>query len=205
MLIGDNSVATANLGAGADNVFGARFAGGYYLYSNSALTVGAVLGPGANSWGTLSDSTKKENIVEADGEATLRAFRTMRLGSWNYRCQDPKSPRHYGPMAQEWFSAFGRDAWGVIGTDTTLASADVDGVAYIAIKALEQRTTELQAKSEEIATLKNEVHSLKIEHARMAAQLDEIGELRTQLASLKSLLLRQKESNHDQALLAPGK
>jgi hypothetical protein len=45
-------------------------------------------------------------------------------------------------MAQEWNSAFGNDGIGIIGCDTLLTTADVDGIAYIAIKALEKRTTE---------------------------------------------------------------
>lgn len=50
--------------------------------------------------------------------------------------------RHYGPMTHEWFTAFGHDDVGVIGNDRMLATADVNGVLCIAIKALEKRTTE---------------------------------------------------------------
>jgi len=49
-------------------------------------------------------------------------------------------------MAQDFFSAFGNDGIGKVGCDTLLASADFDGVNFIAIQALEKRTSEQEAK-----------------------------------------------------------
>ncbi len=68
----------------------------------------------------------------------------MRMGSWNYKVQDPKQFRHYGPMAQDFFAAFGNDGIGFAENDTTIASADFDGINMIAIKALERRTQEVK-------------------------------------------------------------
>ena len=103
---------------------------------------------GDNSWSSISDSNRKENRLKANGEAVLAKLDNMWLGSWNYKGQDPETHRHYGPMAQEFFAAFGHDGIGVSGTDTTLASADVDGINMIAIQALIKRTNALEEENE---------------------------------------------------------
>lgn len=182
-VIGDNS-STSNMVAVVANGFYARFANGYRLYTNSGCSVGVYVGPNGNSWTTISDSTKKETFLDSDGESVLTRFRTLRLGSWNYKGQDASLYRHYGPMAQEWFAAFGRDAVGTIGNDTTLASADVDGILCIAIKALEQRTAELNVKTAELRKMKQQ----------LAAQEEKVrvleGTSKQQIARMESLLSR---------------
>jgi hypothetical protein len=80
-------------------------------------------------------------------------------GSWNYRGQDAGRSRHYGPMAQEFYAAFGKDGVGTIGNDTTLASADVYGVQFIGIQALEKRTAELRAENQQLGALKEQMWS----------------------------------------------
>ena len=66
-----------------------------------------------------SDKTKKENFQPVDGEAVLGKIRGFELSSWNFIGHDPKEFRHYGPMAQDFFAAFGQDGVGQIGTETT--------------------------------------------------------------------------------------
>ena len=127
-----------------------RFGGGYMFYSNSSGTqatgVGVQLAPNSNAWQTLSDSTRKENFRPANGAAFLDRISRMRLGSWNYKGQDAKQYRHYGPMAQDFFAAFGRDAVGTIGEDKSINQADFDGVNLIAIQALIQKVEKLEAQ-----------------------------------------------------------
>ncbi len=127
-----------------------RFAGGYMFYSNSATSVGVSLPAGGSSWASISDSTKKENFLPANGEYFLGSLSKLKLGSWNYKGQSPEQYRHYGPMAQEIYHHFGNDGIGTIGNDTTLAAADIDGIVMICLKALEQRTAQLQAKTAEL-------------------------------------------------------
>jgi hypothetical protein len=119
-----------------DNQMAMRFSGGYRFYSNWQTTNGVFMNPGGNSWLTLSDSTKKENYKPANGKAFLQKIAGMRLGTWNYKDQDKTIFRHYGPMAQEFYANFGTDGIGRIGNDTTIASADIDGVMMIALQAL---------------------------------------------------------------------
>ena len=115
------------------------------------------LNSGANSWTTISDSTLKENFQQTDGEYFLNSIKELKLGSWNYKAQD-SSIRHYGPMAQEIFHYFGKDEFGTIGNDITLATADMDGIMMIALQALEERTS---AQAELIKKLTDEIKELK--------------------------------------------
>ena len=98
-----------------------------------------------------SDKTKKENFQPVDGEAVLGKIRGFELSSWNFIGHDPKEFRHYGPMAQDFFSAFGHDGVGQIGTETTINSGDMAGILMIAVQALEKRTAELKQTEAEIA------------------------------------------------------
>src|SRR5262249_8158603 len=67
-----------------------------------------------------SDKTKKENFQPVDGEEVLGKIRGFELTSWNFIGHDPKEFRHYGPMAQDFFAAFGHDGVGQIGSETTI-------------------------------------------------------------------------------------
>lgn len=182
-VIGDSPNSSSILYSQNLNTFNSRFRGGYYLYTSSNLASGAILYGGNNSWSTVSDSTKKENFLPIDGENVLKKIANMRTVTWNYKGQDPKSFRHYGPMAQEFFSAFGRDKLGVVGNDTTIASADFDGINFTAIKALEKRTSELQTENE----------LLKKRLAILEKSSSEIMVLKAEMEQLKAFLLLDKE------------
>jgi trimeric autotransporter adhesin len=75
----------------------------------------------------VSDKTKKENFQPVDGEEVLEKIRGFELSSWNFIGHDPKEFRHYGPMAQDFFAAFGHDGVGQIGSETTINSGDMGG------------------------------------------------------------------------------
>ena len=100
-----------------------------------------------------SDKTKKENFQPVDGEEVLGKIRGFELSSWNFIGHDPKEFRHYGPMAQDFFAAFGHDGVGQIGSETTINSGDLAGILMIAVQALEKRTAELKQKEAQIAAL----------------------------------------------------
>ena len=141
-----------------DHQFRMLFEGGYRFYSSNLLISGVMLPAGANAWSMISDVAKKEKFIAVDGGKFLRKIEVMPLHSWNYKGQDPKAFRHYGPMAQDFFRAFGSDAYGTIGTDTTINQADLDGVTLIAIQALARETQELQKVNDD---LEKELASLR--------------------------------------------
>ena len=95
----------------------------------------------------ISDANQKENFRSVDGERTLDKISRLTLESWNYKGHDPFKFRHYGPVAQDFFAAFGDDGFGVVGTGTTINSGDMAGILMIAVQALEKRTAELLAQN----------------------------------------------------------
>ncbi|NOT52167.1 MAG: hypothetical protein HOP10_12915 [Chitinophagaceae bacterium] len=151
-IIGDNSTTTVTNSANP-NTFRARFDGGYIFYTSSTLSSYCLLAAGANAWSTASDKTLKENLASTDGEDFLKKIAKMELTSWNYKSQDARTFRHYGPMAQDFYAAFGKDKYGTIGNDTTINSADFDGVNLIAIQALEKRTTAQKLENDELKNM----------------------------------------------------
>jgi hypothetical protein len=134
-----------------NNTFGARASNGFRFYSTAGTSTGAEILANGNSWSTISDITKKENFQEIDLNAHLDKIALMRAETWNYIEQDVNF-RHYGPYAQEFHQAFGEDGVGCCGCDTSIASADMDGVLFTAVKALILR---LKALETEVNLLKN--------------------------------------------------
>jgi hypothetical protein len=133
--------------------------------------VGASLAPGANSWSTISDVRKKENFVPVNGEDFLKKISGFNLTSWNYKGQDARAYRHYGPMAQDFYAAFGRDSYGTVGNDTTISQADMEGVSFVAIQALEKRTQEIEKLKAEIALLKGMLTKQQEVHTELQVQM----------------------------------
>ena len=123
----------------------------------------------------VSDKTKKENFQNVNPEEVLKKIGNLDLPSWNFIGQDPEMFRHYGPMAQDFFAAFGHDGVGQIGSPTTISTSDIAGIMMIAIKALEKRTQELKAKEARIAALEKETAELRAKQSyfeTVAARLD---------------------------------
>lgn len=153
---GDHS--TTSPVTAATNEFVVRAAGGVTLFSNSLFTTGVVLSGGTSSWASVSDRKRKENFQPVDAEAILGKVSAMPVSSWTYRGADP-SRRYIGPMAQDFHALFG------LGTDTTIATLDMDGVTLASVQALERRTAELR---EENAALRERVARLEALISRLA-------------------------------------
>ena len=109
-----------------------------------------------------SDKTQKENFQPVDGEEVLGKIRGFELSSWNFIGHDPKKFRHYGPMAQDFFAAFGYDGLGQIGSETTINSGDLAGILMIAVQALEKRTAKLKQKEAQFAVLESRLEALEL-------------------------------------------
>ncbi len=183
-IIGDNSTVGSTTSSTAINQMMMRFNGGYIFYTSSVASSSAAcyLNNGQNAWTTTSDSTKKELFTKANGEYFLQSISELRLGSWNYKSQDAMHYRHYGHMAQEIFHYFGKDTYGTIGNDTSLATADMDGIEMICLQALEKRTSELQKTAAKVAELEKTVSEQKDE---LAYRDKDIEELKSDFIQLK--------------------
>ncbi|MHB8579984.1 MAG: tail fiber domain-containing protein [Ignavibacteriaceae bacterium] len=184
--------------ATSNNQFMVRATEGFVFYTglnnsiNQTDWIGATLGTNQTAWSVISDSTKKENFIPVNGEEVLNKISKFNLRSWNYKGQNPKEYRHYGPMAQEFFNAFGHDKIGVIGNDTTINSADFAGINLIAIQALEKRTdelnkavNELKEKQNELAAVKANYNELKNEFEKSNVRWQKVEDMLTKLSTTR--------------------
>ncbi|CAL9289379.1 tail fiber domain-containing protein [Streptomyces sp. SudanB182_2057] len=83
-----------------------------------------------------------------NGYRVLEQVVNLPISTWRYHW-DPPHVRHLGPMAQDWWQAFG-----VGENDRTICCTDANGVALVAIQALHRELTELR---EEVAALRAQV------------------------------------------------
>ncbi len=182
-IIGDKST-RSRLFSSNPNQMMAIFDGGYQFFTKADYTTSVYLINGSNAWSTTSDSTKKEHFAKADGEYFLQSISQIRLGSWNYKKQDAQHFRHYGPMAQDVYHYFGKDTYGTIGNDTSLATADMDGIEMICLQALERRTSELQKATAKIAELEKRTSELQAAQEKISALETSLNKLSTVVQTL---------------------
>ena len=166
----------------ADNQFMIKASGGYVLYTNATLTTGVVLPAGAGSWSTLSDCNVKDNITPVDITSFLDKLDSSEVFEWNYISQD-SSVRHIGPMAQDFYNTFG------MGTDSTVInSGDFDGINFVLLQALNQKTIELEAQGEAINEMTAEIEALR-------RQREELEKLLVELEKKVDLYLSQQQKS----------
>jgi len=166
---GDRSTLTASnrqITSTAPNQFVVRATGGVGFYtqvnpSTGQLTAGVELAAGGgSSWAPLSDVNAKENFRDVSGEDVLAKLAGMPIQEWNYKAQDALI-RHIGPTAQDFRAAFG-----VGDFPLRINTVDADGIALVAIQALEARTRALDDRN---ARLERENLELRERLARLEA------------------------------------
>lgn len=148
----DDATNATTLKSSGANQFLVRASGGVNLYSSAKLASGVRLAPGSGTWSSLSDRNAKTNIVPTDSHAILERVAALPISEWSYRTEDPHV-RHLGPMAQDFYAAFG-----VGEDDRHVTSLDEEGVALAAIKALEAQVRDLAARD---AELENRIAALQ--------------------------------------------
>ena len=89
-------------------------------------------------------------------------------------------------MAQDFFSAFGHDAIGTIGNDTTVSTMDMNGINMIAIQALEKRTTEqdkrLKKQDQRIKIQDRKIEELEKQNAELKKEFESVNLIVNKLA-----------------------
>jgi hypothetical protein len=98
-----------------------------------------------------SDRNAKENFKSISASEILEKVVALPLSEWNYK-QDVAS-RHVGPMAQDFYAAFG-----VGPDDKHITTVDESGVALAAIQGLNQK---LEQKETEITELNRRLSQLE--------------------------------------------
>jgi hypothetical protein len=98
----------------------------------------------------------------------LAKVRALPITTWNYISEGDKV-RHLGPMAEDFYAAF------ALGTgNASIGVQDLASVSLAGVKALEERTAELQGKTEELERLRGEVTQLRTANAALEDRLTAI-------------------------------
>ncbi|MDY7094868.1 MAG: tail fiber domain-containing protein, partial [Acidobacteriota bacterium] len=96
----------------------------------------------ATSFNPTSDRNLKQGFVPVDSSQILERLAAIPVTQWSY-LHDTESTQHIGPVAQDFYAAFGVGA-----DDRHISTTDADGVAFAAIQALYQRLLEKEAEIE---------------------------------------------------------
>jgi Chaperone of endosialidase len=171
--VGVNSKGVSGYSEIGRGVYGSSLSGrGVYGQSTSGISGYFLGGAGGNGtcsfnggagWSCTSDRNAKENFRAVDAEVILESLVQMPVTTWNMRGDQKRTP-HIGPVAQDFRAAFGMGEG-----DTTINTADAQGVAFAAIKGLNSK--------------------LEAENARLR---NELGDIQERLARLESLLKARK-------------
>lgn len=121
--------------------------GGISFFSNADTTTGVHLAPSAGAWAAVSDVNAKTGFGQPSPGDVLKRLADVPIQTWRYKGQD-ESIRHMGPMAQDFYEAFGLGI-----DDKHIVTVDADGVALAAIQGLyelvqeqAERITELERR-----------------------------------------------------------
>jgi len=152
----------------ANNEFAARATGGFRFRTNLGGTTGCNLPAGSGVFNCTSTRASKTNFASVSGNDVLAKVRSLPITTWNYISEGEKV-RHLGPMAEDFYAAFG------LGEGSkTIGVQDLASVSLAGVKALEERTAELQDKTEEIERLRDEVATLRTANAALEDRLGAI-------------------------------
>ena len=146
------------------NEFVARATGGFYfisgINSSGGIDSGTYLDSGGTQWLQLSDRNSKTSFEQVDGREVVARLAEISIPTWQYISQ-PEDIRHMGPMAQDFYDAFG------LGEDEKyIGTLDADGVSLAAIQGL-------YTFSQEHA---NQIQDLQTENEALRHKLGELEE-----------------------------
>lgn len=180
------------LRAGVNHSSNWRVSGGFRIFTASNLSTGVTIQSGASvsNWGqsnaviststgamlttggvwqNASDINRKHAIEPVATEAVLNKLRELPISSWGYN-NEAAGIRHIGPMAQDFYAAFGLG-----NDDKSIGTVDADGIALAGIQALEKRSrdqaTAIEKLSEENAQLRNRLDALEQRAGRNNANM----------------------------------
>jgi hypothetical protein len=102
-----------------------------------------------------SDVNSKQDFEIVDGNNILGKLRRLEISEWSYK--DAPTDRHVGPMAQEFYAAFGLG-----NTDKGIATLDTSGIALAAIKALIEENTSLKERLTTLESQQAEIQAVMV-------------------------------------------
>jgi hypothetical protein len=143
--------------------------------TNKLVVAGAV---SATAYNGVSDRNAKENFATISPQEILNKVAALPITTWNFK--ELHDGRHMGPMAQDFYAAFGLG-----GSDTTITTVDPDGVALAAIQGLNNKVEAGHRKSED------GIHKLEAENAELKQRNES---LEKRLNVLETIILNQKST-----------
>jgi len=172
---------------GAGNLVITDVTGGGHIVMNAPLQVPSCTGCTV----ATSDRNAKSNITAVNSRIVLEKLVGIPIQTWNYN-DDKAGLRHIGPMAQDFFAAFGLGS-----DDKHINLIDEGGVALAAIQELYKNNI---SKDQQINDLKKQVNDLKAAGAEVKNELDSVkasnAELMKRLEALEKA--EQKKSGRQQ-------
>jgi hypothetical protein len=154
------------LGGSANSSFGNAGTGGTMLMrlgSTGNLIIAGTLTQN-------SDRNVKTNFAAVDSREILARVAAMPMMKWTYKTEPP-AIRHLGPMAQDFYAAFG------LGEDERhITTVDEGGVALAAIQGLNQKLDEKDAEIEALKEKAAKVDSLEKRLAELQQVVQSLAE-----------------------------
>jgi hypothetical protein len=127
---------------------------------------GAVLTDGG-AWTNASDRALKADFTAVDAQAVLAKVAQLHIDEWSYKTESGQ--RHLGPVAQDFYAAFG------LGADNKhITTVDEGGVALAAIKGLNAK---VEGQQREIAELRDRMQKAEALAADVVALKAALAEL----------------------------
>jgi hypothetical protein len=160
---------TASQESFGDHTFTVRASGGTRIYSDSTSSVGVELEAGTSQWKVVSDRNLKENLEPVDPRSALERLSRVPVWTYNFIGADD-CQRQMGPMAQDFFSAFGLGS-----SDTRIGMVDVVGATIAAVQGVNEVLAEKQVVIEDLQRDNTD-------------QARRIAELERRLAALEGML-----------------
>jgi hypothetical protein len=150
-------------------VWGQSDGEGFVAYFNSTATGGSCVYVGGTGWDcSANDSLMKKHAEAVDPRRVLRQLAAMPVSYYGMVGQRDPAVRYLGPSAEDFKTAFDLGP-----NDTTINTANAEGVALVAIQGLYR---ELEARDAKIAALEAENKALKADFgARLAALEQRLG------------------------------
>ncbi len=153
-------------GSKGTNSFVVSVLGPIYFYDGTGGE-GCNLTPSTSGWNCSSDRNLKNNIVSIDSWSVLERVAQMPISQWSMK-SDSAGHKHIGPMAQDFYAAFGLGD-----TDKYIAQGDAQGVALASIQGLYQM---MRQKDEQIQQLLQENHEQVRALIQLKAELQAVEE-----------------------------
>ena len=165
----------------ADNEFRIRAAGGVRLRVSTAAN-GNTPGAGGNigcdltaavpSWTCASSRTVKRDFAPVQKEELLQRLQQMPVTTWNFE-QGQDGVRHLGPVAEDFYAAFGLGE-----SERSVMVQDMAGVGLAGVQALADRSDAMAARIAALeaqnAMLLQELQAARAAQAGMKSRLEEI-------------------------------